>query len=90
MAYKCPRCGGDVQRGTSSAAGIAGGAVGALLYAAFGGFQCKTCGAVPKREFPEDVQRQMTLGSVGIVAGAVLLIVVVIGVLVLLNASGSP
>jgi hypothetical protein len=63
-----------------------GGAVGALLFAAFGGFQCKQCGSIPKREFPEDVQRQMTLGSVAMVGGAVLLIIIVIGVLVALNA----
>ena len=67
MAYSCPRCLGVVQRGTSATAGVAGGALGALLYSAFGSFQCKECGPIAKREFAADVQRQMTVGSVGLV-----------------------
>jgi hypothetical protein len=86
MAYQCPRCGGEVQRGSNAAAGVAGGAVGALLYAAFGSFQCKKCGPIPKREFPPEVQQQMTMGSVGLIVGAVVLIVVVIGILVAIQA----
>jgi len=86
MAYRCPRCGGEVQRGANAAAGVAGGAVGALLYAAFGSFQCKKCGPIPKREFPPEVRQQMTLGSVGLIVGAIVLIVVVIGILVALQA----
>jgi hypothetical protein len=78
MAYKCPRCGDPVERGTSTTAGVAGGAVGALLYSAFGSFQCKKCGAIPKHEFPTDVQGQMTRGSVTMVAIAVVLIIAVI------------
>jgi hypothetical protein len=64
---------------------MAGGAVGALLYAAFGSFQCKKCGRIAKREFPPEVQRQMMLGSVGIVVGAVVLLVVAITALILLQ-----
>ena len=86
MAYQCPRCGGDVQRGSNAAAGMAGGAVGALLYAAFGSFQCKKCGPIPKREFPPEVQQQMTLVSMGLIVGAVVLIVVVIGILIAIQA----
>ena len=86
MAYRCPRCGGEVQRGASAAAGVAGGAVGALLFAAFGSFQCKQCGTIPKREFPPEVQQQMTLGSVGLIVGAIVLVVVVLGILIALQA----
>jgi predicted RNA-binding Zn-ribbon protein involved in translation (DUF1610 family) len=82
MAYQCPRCGESVQRGSSSAAGIAGGAVGALLYSAFGSFQCKKCGPIPRSEFPPDVQRRMMLGSVTIVFVALALLVAVILLLV--------
>jgi hypothetical protein len=74
-----------VQRGSNAAAGLAGGAVGALLYSAFGSFQCKKCGAIPKREFPPDVQQKMTLGSIGIVVGAVVLLIVAIVVIALLQ-----
>jgi hypothetical protein len=85
MAYKCPRCGESVQRGTSATAGVAGGAVGALLYSAFGSFQCKECGAIPKSEFSPDIQRQMTLGSLAIVGIAVALLAAVIALLIWLK-----
>lgn len=85
MAYNCPRCGEPVQRGTSSVAGIAGGAVGALLYSAFGSFQGKTCGPIPKKEFSTEDQRKMTLGSVGMVIGSLVLIIVLVAVLILLQ-----
>jgi hypothetical protein len=85
MAYKCPRYGDNVQRGSNAAAGIAGGAVGALLYAAFGSFQCKKCGTIPRREFPTEVQRQMMLGSLGIIAFAIVLLLVAIVVIALLQ-----
>ena len=85
MAYQCPRCGGPVQRGTSSAAGVAGGAMGALLYSAFGSPRCKGCGPVARREFPPEVQRQMLLGSVGLLAIAVVLFVGVIALVVALR-----
>lgn len=85
MAYSCPRCGESVKRGTSTTAGLAGGAVGALLYSAFGPFQCKNCGQIPKREFPADVQQRMALGSVAMVATAVGLLIAVIVLLVVLQ-----
>jgi hypothetical protein len=85
MAYECPRCGESVQRGTNSAAGVAGGAVGALLYSAFGPFQCKKCGPIPRSEFPSDVQRRMTLGSVVLVVVAVGLLAALIVFLILLR-----
>jgi hypothetical protein len=85
MAYQCPRCGQPVQRGASPAAGLAGGAVGALLYAAFGSFQCKTCGPIPKKEFPPEVQTKMTLGTLALVGIAIVLLVVVVCLLILLR-----
>ena len=85
MDYKCPRCGDPVQRGSSAAAGVAGGAVGALLYGAFGPFQCKKCGSIPKSEFPEDVRSQMTRGSIGMVVIAVIVLVAAIVLIAMLQ-----
>lgn len=51
MAYNCPRCSKPVQRGRSTAAGVAGGLVGALIYSAVGSFECSTCGKIPMSEF---------------------------------------
>lgn len=78
MAYACPRCGSPVHRGRSRAAGFAGGIAGALIFAAFGSFQCQKCGKIPTNEFPPDVQTKARLNSVLMIGGAVLLIVVVV------------
>lgn len=86
MAYQCPRCGDPVSRSYSTTAQLAGGLVGALFVAAFGSFGCKKCGKIARGEFPADVQNRMMLGSVGMVAGAVVLLVVVIGALIALNS----
>jgi len=56
-----------------------------LLYSAFGSFQCKECGPIAKREFAADVQRQMTVGSVGLVVVALVLFIAVIALLILLR-----
>jgi hypothetical protein len=85
MAYKCPRCGAPVQRGNSAAAGVTGGAVGAMLYAAFGPPQCKGCGTVPRSEFPAEDRRRMLLGSIGLVLTVVVLLVALIVLLVMLS-----
>lgn len=82
MAYECPRCGGAVQRQVSNAAGLAGGLAGAMIAGAFGNFGCKQCGTIKKSEFPPEVRRRMTIGSISLVGTAVVLI---IGVLVLLT-----
>jgi hypothetical protein len=86
MAYQCPRCGEPVERGQSSGAAFAGGLVGSLIYSAFGGFECPSCGKIPKHEFPPEVQTQMTKGSVMMVGGALVLVAVVIGLLVWLQS----
>ena len=75
MAHACPRCGKPVQRGYSSGAQFTAGLVGALFYAAFGPFQCATCGKIPTSEFPPEVRRNIILTSAGLaVAGVVLLV----------------
>jgi hypothetical protein len=85
MAYECPRCGGPVQRGSHTAVGLAGGAVGGLLYAAFGKFQCKKCGPIPRKEFAPEVRQKMLLGSLAIVVIALVLLIAVIVLLVFLQ-----
>jgi len=85
MAYKCPRCGEPVQRGSSAGAGYAGGLVGMLIYAAFGAFQCKKCGKIPKKEFPAEDRKKMMVGSLVMIGVALLLLVGVVIVLVALQ-----
>jgi predicted RNA-binding Zn-ribbon protein involved in translation (DUF1610 family) len=86
MAYACPRCGKDVQRGKSSMAGVAGGLVGALVYSAFASFQCESCGKIATSEFPPEIRNKATLSSLAMVAGAILLFVLVIALLVYLKS----
>ena len=85
MAYECPRCGGPVHRG-GHPVGMMVGLVGALIAAAFGGFNCPKCGSIPKSEFPPEVQQKMTMGSVAIVFIAVAVLVVAIVIIVLINS----
>ena len=79
MAHTCPRCSGPVQRGYSGSAQLAAGLVGALFYAAFGAFQCKSCGKIARDEFPPEVRTKMTLMSLVLIAGAVAILIVAIG-----------
>ncbi len=81
MAYQCPRCSSPVQRGSNSVAGVVGGAIGGLLYAAFGQFQCKSCGPIPKSEFAPEVQAKMLQGSIVLGLVAVVILVAVIWLL---------
>jgi len=78
MAYQCPRCGGKVQRGSSTTATAGAGLVGALFYAAFGSFQCPKCGKISGSEFPPEARTKMLLGSMAMVAGAIILVIFVI------------
>jgi len=78
MAYKCPRCGEPVQRGYSSSAQMTAGLVGALFYAAFGSFQCKKCGKIARNEFSPTDRTKMSIFSILMVIGAVVLLVVVL------------
>jgi len=86
MAYKCPRCGGDVQRGYSSTSQMVGGLVGALLVSAFKGFECPKCGPIPSNEFSSADRQSMMLGSVGFIVGAIAVFVGVIALLAWLNS----
>lgn len=85
MAYQCPRCGKPVERSSSAMAAGAGGAVGALMYSAFASFRCKVCGPLKKSEFPPEVRQTMLLGTLGIVVGAIVLLVVAFALLILIN-----
>jgi hypothetical protein len=73
MAYQCPRCGGNVQRGYSKKAQVAAGLVGALFYAAFGPLQCQHCGEIPRDEFPTTDRTKMASMTFLMVAGGVAL-----------------
>jgi hypothetical protein len=81
MAIACPRCGGTVSRAYSSKAQMAAGLVGAMFYAAFGALQCKTCGKIPRSEFPTEVQTRLALTTTALIVGAVALLVVCFAVL---------
>ena len=78
MAYTCPRCGAPVKRKGSTVAGATGGLVGVLLGSAFGGFECESCGKIPRKEFPPEARQKMMLSSVLMVAGAIGLCIVVV------------
>ncbi len=86
MAYRCPRCEGPVQRGSSTGALWAAGIVGALFYAAFGSFECKSCGKLRKSEFSPEDRNKMLMGSVGLIVGGVVLLAGVIWLLVALES----
>jgi hypothetical protein len=85
VAYTCPKCGGQVQRKSSTAAGAAGGLVGALLFAAFAGLECGSCGKISTRDFPGDVRRKIRMRTVAMVVGALVISVVAVIVLVALK-----
>jgi hypothetical protein len=59
--------------------------VGALFYAAVGAFRCKDCGKIHRSEFPPEDRRKMLLGSVGLIGGAIALLVAVLWLLTLLE-----
>lgn len=70
MAYMCPRCGQAVSRAYSGGAQVAAGLVGALFYAAFGAFECRACGKIPRREFAPEARTKMALGTVAFALAA--------------------
>jgi predicted RNA-binding Zn-ribbon protein involved in translation (DUF1610 family) len=92
MAYKCPKCGAPVHRGAkhSTTAQFAGGLIGALAYAcftaAFGAFQCKSCGEIPGSSFTETDRRKMFFGSLILVVIAVAVLIGGIALVVALNS----
>lgn len=89
MSYKCPKCGDLVHRGFkhSTTAQFTGGLFGALIYAcgsaAFGNFTCNRCGEILRSSFADADRRKMLLGSLALIAVAV---VVLIGGIVLFVA----
>ena len=78
MAYKCPRCGGPVDRGFSSGAIATAGLVGGLFYSAFGAFQCKKCGKIARSEFPKELRRKIAGETLLLVLGAIIIAVLAI------------
>jgi uncharacterized membrane protein SpoIIM required for sporulation len=52
---------------------MAAGLVGVLFYAAFGDFQCKSCGKIAKREFPPEARTRMMIGSLVMVVVAIII-----------------
>lgn len=89
MAYHCPRCGHPIKRSSSHAAAIIGGMVGSMIASAFGPFECQDCGTISTSEFPPDVQKQITMGSIGLVAGALALAATVLSLLIYVFAKDS-
>jgi hypothetical protein len=59
--------------------------VGALLYAAFAGFNCVKCGKLERSSFPPEVQSQMTRNSALMGVGALVLLGAVLALLAALN-----
>jgi hypothetical protein len=60
---------------------MAGGLVAAMFYAAFGAMNCKTCGKIPRSEFPSEVQTRLALTTVALIVGAIALLIVCIALL---------
>ncbi len=83
--YQCPKCSGPVQRKDNAAAGATGGLVGVMLSVAFAGFQCAKCGPIARSEFPDEVRSKMLMKSLALGVGALVLLVVVIGVVAAIN-----
>lgn len=84
MAYKCPRCNADVQRAPNRM-GAMFGLVGALVMMAFSSFECLKCGPIPRSEFPSEVRTQMLLGSVGLIVGAIAVIIALVAFIAWVN-----
>ncbi|MCB9595741.1 MAG: hypothetical protein H6719_23670 [Sandaracinaceae bacterium] len=84
MAYPCPRCSShDLVVEQKSGMYAGGGLVGWMLMRAFSGkYLCPSCGEVAVSELPPATRSEIMMKKAGLVVGAVVLLVVVIGVLV--------
>ncbi len=85
MAYKCPKCGGEASRSHSGTAQAAAGLVGALIYMAFAGISCASCGKLQRSDFSDEDRATMTRNSVLLVVGALVLLVACIGLVIAIN-----
>ena len=74
----------NVSRRYSGRARAAVGSVRALFYAAFGAFECKKRGKIPRSEFPSGVQAKMAVGNLIMVIVA---IYIAIGAIALLGST---
>ena len=63
----------------TTTAQVTGGLFGVIIYAlfsaAFGSFTCDSCGQMNRHAFPEADRRKMLLGSLGLVAASVVVLV---------------
>lgn len=86
MEQICPRC-NSAQVTKTAANGVhrAGGLLGFLIAQAIVGYNCPTCGSIPLSEFSDDFQSGVKRKRAMLIAGALLLIVVIFGVLVFLE-----
>jgi hypothetical protein len=87
MATMCPKCKEKplkVEQKSGSRAG--GGLVGFMIMRAFTGkYVCENCGPIEKSEFPPDLRRSIAMRKMGLVLGAIVLLVALVVVLVALN-----
>jgi predicted RNA-binding Zn-ribbon protein involved in translation (DUF1610 family) len=90
VAYQCPRCGDPVHRGANPGAAAVGGLIGALVASAFGSFQCKKCGTIPRSEFSPEVRSQMMVGSIVLIVVAIVVLVLVIALVAYLATLSKP
>jgi len=87
MATLCPKCKEKplkVEQQSGAKAG--GGLVGFMIMRAFTGkYVCETCGPLEKSEFPPDLRRSIAMRKVGLVVGAIVLLVAVVVLVVALD-----
>ncbi len=86
MDQICPRC-NSAQVTKTKANGVhrAGGLLGLLIAQAIVGYNCPTCGSIPLNEFSDDFQSGVKRKRIMLIAGALLLVAVVLGLLVFLE-----
>lgn len=86
MDQICPRC-NSAQVTKTAANGVhrAGGLLGLLIAQAIVGYNCPTCGSIPLNEFSDDFQSSVKKKRALLIAGAIVLIIAVLGVFVFLE-----
>jgi len=86
MDQICPRC-NSAQVTKTQANGVhrAGGLLGLLIAQAIVGYNCPTCGSIPLNEFSDDFQSGIKRKRILFIVGALLLVVVLLGLLVFLE-----
>jgi len=78
MAHMCPRCSRPVVRSAPMGftfMGAAGVLIGAAVCPVF---RCKSCGQIPRHEFPAGTRSRMAVESVLLLLGAIAIVVAAI------------